>query len=218
MMKTIAEINEKIHNGQAIVATREEIINITKEKGTTKAAREIDGVTTGTFDSMCSSSAYFSTGHTKLRINWAMADTMAEFVGSELLVFSTETIVENGSDIYLKIRRGKVIGIYTGKPSFTGKIGLEINGPDTPLRTCTTLGTVGYSSSYGQTDAIIVLAPPLALADTVATATGNLIDQPINITNKIEKTKGIKGCKRAVIIRDGSVGLWGEVKTCPVSV
>src|SRR4030042_2025349 len=67
-MKTIAEINEKIRRGQAVVATAEEIIDIVKEKGLPKAAREVDVVTTGTFGPMCSSGAYFNVGHTKPRI------------------------------------------------------------------------------------------------------------------------------------------------------
>ena len=67
-MKTIAEINEKIRKGQAVVATAEEIIDIVKEKGLPKAAREVDVVTTGTFGPMCSSGAYFNLGHTKPRI------------------------------------------------------------------------------------------------------------------------------------------------------
>src|SRR4030043_1957900 len=67
-MKTIAEINEKIKKGQAVVATAEEIIDIVKEKGIARAAREVDVVTTGTVGPMCSSGAYFNIGHTRPRI------------------------------------------------------------------------------------------------------------------------------------------------------
>src|SRR4030042_5577233 len=67
-MKTIAEINEKIRRGQAVVATAEEIIDIVKEKGLPRAAREVDVVTTGTFGPMCSSGAYLNVGHTSPRI------------------------------------------------------------------------------------------------------------------------------------------------------
>ncbi len=67
-MKTIAEINEKIKKGQAVVVTAEEIIGIVKEKGAARAAREVDVVTTGTFGPMCSSGAYINVGHTKPRI------------------------------------------------------------------------------------------------------------------------------------------------------
>ncbi|HEX7365162.1 MAG TPA: homocysteine biosynthesis protein [Dehalococcoidia bacterium] len=68
MAKTIAEINEKIKKGQAVVVTAEEIIEIAKKKGVTHAAKEVDVVTTGTFGPMCSSGAYFNVGHTKPRI------------------------------------------------------------------------------------------------------------------------------------------------------
>jgi uncharacterized protein (DUF39 family) len=68
MAKTIAEINEKIKKGTAVVVTAEEIIGIAREKGTKKAAEEVDVVTTGTFGPMCSSGAYFNIGHSKPRI------------------------------------------------------------------------------------------------------------------------------------------------------
>src|SRR4030042_1217383 len=68
MAKTIAEINEKIKKGQAVVVTAEEVIDIAKKRGVATAAREVDVVTTGTFGPMCSSSAYLNLGHTKPRI------------------------------------------------------------------------------------------------------------------------------------------------------
>ena len=60
MSKTIAEINEKIKKGKAVVVTAEEIIDLTKKKGPKKVAQEVDVVTTGTFSPMCSSGAYFN--------------------------------------------------------------------------------------------------------------------------------------------------------------
>jgi len=67
-MKTIKEINEKIKNGEVIVVTAEEVIDLVEKKGAKKAAQEIDVVTTGTFGPMCSSGAYFNIGHSKPRI------------------------------------------------------------------------------------------------------------------------------------------------------
>ena len=68
MVKTIAEINEKIRKGQAVVVTAEEIIDLVDKKGVERAALEVDVVTTGTFGPMCSSGAYFNVGHSKPRI------------------------------------------------------------------------------------------------------------------------------------------------------
>ena len=68
MPKTIAEINEKIKRGQAVVATAEEIIDLVREKGVPYTAARVDVVTTGTFGPMCSSGAYINTGHSQPRI------------------------------------------------------------------------------------------------------------------------------------------------------
>ena len=70
MPKTIAEINEKIRQGQAVVVTAEEIIDIVKEKGPEKAAQQVDVVTTGTFGPMCSSGAYLNLGHSTPRMKF----------------------------------------------------------------------------------------------------------------------------------------------------
>ncbi len=67
-MKTIEEINEKIKKGKVVVVTAEEMIDITKKKGTKKAAQHVDVVTTGTFGPMCSSGMFINVGHSKPRI------------------------------------------------------------------------------------------------------------------------------------------------------
>jgi len=68
MTKTIAEINEKIRKGKAVVVTAEEVIDLARKKGVRKAAKEIDVVTTGTFGPMCSSGAFLNFGHSKPRM------------------------------------------------------------------------------------------------------------------------------------------------------
>ena len=68
MVRTIAEINEKIKKGQAVVVTAEEVIGIARKKGVAATMKEVDVVTTGTFGPMCSSSAYMNLGHTSPRM------------------------------------------------------------------------------------------------------------------------------------------------------
>ena len=68
MPKTYAEINEKISKGEVVVVTAEEMIDIVDEKGTEKAAQEVDVVTTGTFSPMCSSGAFLNFGHANPRM------------------------------------------------------------------------------------------------------------------------------------------------------
>ncbi|MGB7440001.1 MAG: homocysteine biosynthesis protein [Coleofasciculaceae cyanobacterium] len=73
-MRTIAEINDKIQRGAAVVWTVEELKARVAEVGVTKAAKEVDIVTTGTFEPMESSGAIINLGHTdppiKIRKCW----------------------------------------------------------------------------------------------------------------------------------------------------
>ncbi|MBD2057181.1 homocysteine biosynthesis protein [Oculatella sp. FACHB-28] len=73
-MRTVNEINHKIKQQQAVVWTVEELKVRVKEVGVTQAAKEVDVVTTGTFEPMESSGAVLNLGHTdppiKIRQCW----------------------------------------------------------------------------------------------------------------------------------------------------
>ena len=60
--KTYEEINEKIKNGEAVVVTAEEMVEIVRDEGPEKAALKVDVVTTGTFAPMCSSGVFLNIG------------------------------------------------------------------------------------------------------------------------------------------------------------
>jgi uncharacterized protein (DUF39 family)/CBS domain-containing protein len=63
MNKTIAQIRERIRDGNARVVTAEEMPSIVADLGEEEALREVDVVTTGTFGAMCSSGVFFNFGH-----------------------------------------------------------------------------------------------------------------------------------------------------------
>lgn len=60
--KTLAEINERILKGQAVVLNAEEMTAAVQKIGPEQAAKEVDVVTTGTFSPMCSSGLLFNIG------------------------------------------------------------------------------------------------------------------------------------------------------------
>ncbi len=60
--KTIAEINEKIRQGKAVVLNASEMTSLVRKEGKVKAAQQVDVVTTGTFSPMCSSGLLFNIG------------------------------------------------------------------------------------------------------------------------------------------------------------
>lgn len=73
-MRTIAEINDKIQRGRAVVWTVEEVKARVAAVGVTQTATEVDVVVTGTFEPMESSGAILNLGHTdppiKIRQCW----------------------------------------------------------------------------------------------------------------------------------------------------
>ncbi len=146
----------------------------------------------------------------------AVAGAIAEAVGKELLPFSSEVIVENGGDIFLRTNRERIVGIYAGNSPLSGRIALEIEPGETPLGICTSSGTVGHSFSMGKADAVVVLAPSAALADAVATATGNLVKEVSDIEKGLEFAQKVETLIGIVIIKDDKMGAWGRVKLVPV--
>ena len=73
---------------------------------------------------------------------------------------------------------------------------------------------MGHSFSYGQADAVVVLSPSSPLADAAATAIGNMIKQPEDIPNAIERARDIGELTGLVVIKDDKIGLWGDVTIC----
>jgi uncharacterized protein (DUF39 family) len=141
MAKTIAEINEKIRKGKAVVFTAEEIIDYAAEKGVKAAAQEVDVVTTGTFGPMCSSGAYFNVGHTKPRIKLGGGKTYLNdipvYVGFAAVDFFLGATAMSEDDPRNKI--------YPGKFTYGGGHVIEdlVAGKDIKL-TATAYGTDCY--------------------------------------------------------------------------
>lgn len=142
----------------------------------------------------------------------AIAGAIAEAVGKDLLSFSPDIIVENGGDIFLKITKKRLIGIYAGESPFTGKIALEIKPQETPIGICTSSATVGHSLSLGNADAVVVLSHSTPFADAAATAIGNLIHDSDDIPKAIEQAQAMKDLYGIVIIKGDKIGLWGKIK------
>lgn len=142
----------------------------------------------------------------------AVAGAIAQAVGEALLNKSSEVIVENGGDIFLKTTQPRTIAIYAGESSFSQHIGLKIEPSSTPLGVCTSSGTVGHSFSFGQADAVVVLSQDTALADAAATATANLIHSENDVKEAIEWSKTIPALKGVVAIKGEKMAAWGGIE------
>jgi hypothetical protein len=141
----------------------------------------------------------------------AVAGAMAEFVGRDLLKESDEVLVENGGDIFLRSGRELKIGIFAEPSPLSLRIGLRVSRSEQGLGVCTSSGTVGPSLSFGRADAVCIVAPSASLADAAATAVGNIVKTPGDISAGLETARSVIGVKGVVIIMGEKMGAWGEV-------
>jgi ApbE superfamily uncharacterized protein (UPF0280 family) len=142
----------------------------------------------------------------------SVAGAMAERVGTDLLAFSKEIIVENGGDIYLRSLKNRTFGVYAGGSPLTGKIRFEIMAEDTPVGVCTSSGSVGHSLSFGRADAACIISKDTALADAVATKTGNIVKKAEDIEAGIDFARSVPGVTAAIVIVGDRFGTWGKVR------
>ncbi|GAI72787.1 unnamed protein product [marine sediment metagenome] len=142
----------------------------------------------------------------------AVAGAIAEFAGKELLNYCDQVIVENGGDIFMKVKRRRIVGIYAGDSPLSKRIALQIEPQDTPLGICCSAGTFGRSQSLGVADAVIILSPFTALADAVATAVGNLVKDEAGIQKGLEFVRKIPFIRGGVIVKEKKMGAWGRLR------
>lgn len=142
----------------------------------------------------------------------AVAGAVAEFVGRDLLKYTTEVIVENGGDIFIKSSKELNIAVFAGESPLSYQIALKIKSDDNPLGICTSSGTIGHSMSFGKADAVCVKAGSAALADAAATAVGNIVRNKNDIKRALETGKRIQGISGILIIMEKQLGVIGDME------
>jgi len=112
-MRTIAEINEKISRGQAVVWTVAEVKAKVPQLGISKICEQVDVVTTGTFEPMESTGAIINLGHTDppIKIRQCWLDGIAAysaFGAVDLYLGATATADYNLQESDPNLREGVV--------------------------------------------------------------------------------------------------------------
>ncbi len=147
----------------------------------------------------------------------AVAGAMAEFVGKDLSGESPDVVVENGGDVYIQCTREIKVAIFAGNSPLSFRLDLRVPVADHSWGICTSSGTVGPSLSFGQADAVCVVSSSVALADAAATAVGNVVRSPADLSRGLEKAQTIPGLTGVVIIIGDKMGAWGEMELFPIS-
>ncbi|HOP94360.1 MAG: UPF0280 family protein [Dictyoglomaceae bacterium] len=138
-----------------------------------------------------------------------IAGAVSEFVGKNLLKYSSQIIVENGGDIFLSTKKERSVAIFAGKSPWSNKIGILVP-EDVTLGICTSSGTVGPSLSFGKTDAVVIVADSTIFADALATAVGNMVKSSDDIPVGIDFAKNFPEVQEIIIIVDDKLGAWGK--------
>lgn len=142
----------------------------------------------------------------------AVAGAIADYVGGGLLVFSRDIIVENGGDVFVRslMRREMLV---LAESSGAQSIRIAIPPSIKPCGVCTSSGRLGPSLSFGDADAVTVLADSACLADAAATAIGNCVRSAADIPSGIALARAI-GVNGVIIVAHGQIGAWGEIEIC----
>jgi len=143
----------------------------------------------------------------------SVAGAVAQYVGTDLLQFSDNVIVENGGDIFLNfVEDDARVGIFAGESPLSYKISLRIKAEDTPIGICTSSGTIGHSLSLGKADAVCVTSKSASLADAAATFIGNCVKGEGDIRKALDAGSQIEGILGVLIIVKDKLGAWGSIE------
>ena len=142
----------------------------------------------------------------------SVAGAIAQFVGTGLLHWSREVIVENGGDIFLKAQRPITVSLFAGKSSLSEKLGLVILPGQTPLGVCSSSGTVGHSYSTGKADVACILGASATLADGAATALCNEIRSRKDLDRIADWATARKGVAGVLVIMGDRMATWGNIE------
>jgi ApbE superfamily uncharacterized protein (UPF0280 family) len=143
-----------------------------------------------------------------------VAGMVAQYVGEALLAAgATYAVVENGGDLFIHQPAEPVtVGVFCGQSPLSLRVGIRIPPDPAPRGVATSSGTVGPSLSFGKADAVAVISRNSVLADTAATAVGNLIQTAEDIERAVQWGSEIPGILGVLAIFHDTIAAWGDLE------
>jgi len=141
----------------------------------------------------------------------SVAGAIAEEVGRYILRQCEECVVENGGDVFLKLKSDPLIGIYTENPYFKDRLSIKLPRFESPIGVCSSSSKIGPSLSFGKADLAVIIDYDTPFADALATKTANMIQWSKDVERAVEfaKSKDVIGC---LFIKDKTIGVWGNIE------
>lgn len=148
----------------------------------------------------------------------AVAGTIAQLAAEEGILDKyteglnrSETIVENGGDIFMFLKRELILGIHSGVEALEGKLAFRIKPENTPLAVCSSSSTMGHSLSLGDCNLATVFSKSGALADAAATRACNLVKKTSDIQAVLDEICGLSDIIGLMIIKGDNIGMAGDI-------
>ncbi len=123
-------------------------------------------------------------------------------------------LVDNGGDIAIIGDREFRVGIYAGDSPISKSFALLVRPEDLPGGICTSSGSVGHSVSFGDADAVVVVADEASVADAAATSIANVVtggDAWSSIKRGLDRSRRIQEIRGCLIVRGPHIGAWGKL-------
>jgi hypothetical protein len=123
-------------------------------------------------------------------------------------------IIENGGDIAIAGNQEFRVGVFAGNAEGSGKIGFLIRPAELPIGICTSSGTVGHSTSFGEADAVAVIAREASVADAAATSIANAVkgaDVKLSVNLGLARAKQIPEIQGCLVVKEKYFGTWGRL-------
>ncbi|MCG8571471.1 MAG: UPF0280 family protein [Spirochaetes bacterium] len=124
---------------------------------------------------------------------------------------ANECIIDNGGDLFLYSQEKVIVAIFPGNQFITTQLAFEVHPEELPLAICSSSGIMGHSQSFGKCDLATVVAKDAALADSAATYCGNLIQDPDDINQALERIMKISGILGVLAIKADKIGMAGHL-------
>lgn len=142
----------------------------------------------------------------------SVAGAIAQFTGLKLLNLTSQVIIENGGDIFLRTKNPVTVALFAGDSPLSNRIGLEIPPEIMPVGVCSSSGKIGHSLSMGMASLVSVVSDSALVADGAATAIGNCLKSKKDLDRFQDIITGFSGISGCVAVMDDMMAAWGEIK------
>jgi ApbE superfamily uncharacterized protein (UPF0280 family) len=143
----------------------------------------------------------------------AVAGAVSELLVDAAIGWGARWIIaENGGDICLWGDKEFTVSIFAGPSPLSNRIGFRVRPGKKKLGICTSSASVGPSISFGDADAVTVVARSATVADAFATAIGNESKGKRAVERGIKFASGhLETIDGVLIIRGDRIGKVGRL-------